>query len=819
MLGLCALVALAITSCKKDETTKEMTFMATITQPAAEGRTHIDGNNNLVWDANNSIKVFNANGQEGNFTTSAQDVWQNAPFNGTIIPTDTYTAFYPNASVSGTNVVLTLKATQDFVTNNTFDDNTYPMVAVNNGNNFQFHSPAGVLRLRFTSDNPCTVGSIVLTGRSNNDVLAGNLVYAYNDADPNHYTVQNGTNTVTLDCGNGVALTSEDTYFNIVTLNCTFPNGFNVKVYDQGDNEIISFDAPASTDNQIKSEHILLMNSKPVHYELVSVFTDPATSITSTGATLNGHYNAPDGSTVTERGFYWSTVESDVIAHNSSCQKETLNGDGTPFSQALTGLTPGTYYFRAYAVNNTGENWGPVRQFTIEEPVPTVVTDEATGVTTTGEATLNAHYTANGATITEVGFYWSTSATNLNNKATVSGSTTSPFHFDLTGLTPGTYYFKAYVVTSTEIQADNVKQFTILQPAIPGAYSVSPTRLVVFAPANLQYNINPNASQSSTTSPMWRFAEHQYDVIGENANVQNAWDRFFYENNVTPENDPTVGNRYIDLFSWGTSGCPGSVQPWFMIRDSEPSNGQGIAMPGGTPNLGIGYSLGAPSNYTWYCPGHNDIAGTDNDWGQFNDIYNPRTGQIDQAGTWRTLTGSYYLDEHPENGEWYYLMHRRSASTVNGTANARYCKASINGVNGLILFPDEYTHPAGVAQPNSINESEVLCSVNTYTVADWNAMEAAYATFLPCGGTRHGWGVKENVWIDNPYLPYPVQLIVQGQDNYGGYYWSSSYRANMQAGTLRFLNANSGDQVNVNGGNNYNRELGCCVRLARTVRE
>ena len=452
----------------------------------------------------------------------------------------------------------------------------------------------------------------------------------------------------------------------------------------------------------------------------------------------------------------------------------------------------------------------------------TVVTTDATDVDSpAGAATLNATFTLpDGLGITQYYFlYGAADAMTTQVSGTVNGTT---FDADLTNLAAGTYYFEAYVVDNSNItHPGGIKSFTIAEPpvTIPGAYSVSPTRLVVFAPANLQYNINPNASQSSTTNPMWRFAEHQYDVIGENANVQNAWDRFFYENNVTPENDPTVGNRYIDLFSWGTSGCPGSVQPWFMIRDSEPSNGQGIAMPGGTPNLGIGYSLGAPANYTWYCPGHNDIAGTDNDWGQFNDIYNPRTGQIDQAGTWRTLTGSYYLDEHPENGEWYYLMHLRSASTVNGTANARYCKASINGVNGLILFPDEYTHPAGVAQPNSINESEVLCSVNTYTVADWNAMEAAYATFLPCGGTRHGWGVKENVWIVNPYLPHPIQLIVQGQDNYGGYYWSSSYRANMQAGTLRFLNDNSGDQVNVNGGNNYNRELGCCVRLARTVRE
>ena len=722
MLGLCALVALAITSCKKDKETNGTVFSASLTQPTSDSRTHIGDGNYLWWNENDAIKVFNAAGNATVFTTNDSDK-PNATFVGTLDPSASYCAFYPAANASDINngkVTLTLNNVQAYA-EGSFANGVYPMAAVSatDGNNieFEFHSPCGVLDIPVTGVG--TIGSVELTGALN-EPLAGQLLIDPNGFDPQNpsYTLGTYQTTVTLNCGsNGVTLSNVPTHLFFVVPKNVFSQGFTAVVKAPGGSVIYTLQT--TKPNVIHAETIHVMQS--VDLNALTVVTTDATDVDSPAgaATLNATFTLPDGLGITQ------------------------------------------YYFL---------------------------------------------YGAADAMTTQV-------------SGTVNGTT---FDADLTNLAAGTYYFEAYVVDNSNItHPGGIKSFTIAEPpvTIPGAYSVSPTRLVVFAPANLQYNINPNASQSSTTNPMWRFAEHQYDVIGENANVQNAWDRFFYENNVTPENDPTVGNRYIDLFSWGTSGCPGSVQPWFMIRDSEPSNGQGIAMPGGTPNLGIGYSLGAPANYTWYCPGHNDIAGTDNDWGQFNDIYNPRTGQIDQAGTWRTLTGSYYLDEHPENGEWYYLMHLRSASTVNGTANARYCKASINGVNGLILFPDEYTHPAGVAQPNSINESEVLCSVNTYTVADWNAMEAAYATFLPCGGTRHGWGVKENVWIVNPYLPHPIQLIVQGQDNYGGYYWSSSYRANMQAGTLRFLNDNSGDQVNVNGGNNYNRELGCCVRLARTVRE
>ena len=818
ILGLCALVALAFTSCKKDKQNEELKFMASITQPVNTSKTHIDNATNmLVWDANNTIKVFNANGVEGDFTTTDNDVVE-ATFVGTLPETSTYTAFYPNAAVNGSAVTLSLNANQTYVANN-FGNDTYPMAAnstLSSGNyHFNFHSPACVVRLQLKSDHNCTVKSITMTGTAN-DKLAGDIVYA-NFNEPSTCTLENGVNTVTLTAAEGVQLAADQTTaFNIVVMNGTMSTGTRFEVRDMNDRVIKTL--TTSRPNTMTAEHILIMPLMEVSYEYPDVTTTAATAVTYQTATINGTYTFPAGAPVNACGFYWGTDQTAVANGTATKVNATV---GTPMHYDLSGLSANTtYYFKAWATNETGESCGAVLSFTTgAAPVPTVTTNDATNVTSptsttgTGSATLNGAYNANGTTITEVGFYWGTT-NNPTTKVTVASSTATPFAYNLTGLQPGTYYFKAYAKTTTEYYGV-VKQFVINRPTVVGAYSVSPTLQVWFAPANLQYNINPNASESSTTTPQWRFAEHQWDFVSENANCQNAWDRFYYENNVTPENDPTVGNRYIDLFSWGTSGCTGSVQPWFMIRDSDPSNGAGVAGPGGAPNLGIGYSMGAPANYTWYCPGHNDIAGTDFDWGESHDIYNPKTGEIDQKGTWRTLTGSYYQDAHPEEGEWYYLMHVRAASTLNGVPNARYCKAQVAGVNGLILFPDAYTHPSGVALPNYINQPDVRCYENTYSATDWAAMEAAYATFLPCGGTRHGWGYKENVWISNAW--YTGQLLVQGQDNYGGYYWSSSYRANMQAGTLRFLDATGGDQTNVNGGNNYNRELGCCVRLARNV--
>ena len=71
-------------------------------------------------------------------------------------------------------------------------------------------------------------------------------------------------------------------------------------------------------------------------------------------------------------------------------------------------------------------------------------------------------------------------------------------------------------------------------------FSVSPTQQVRFSRGNLQYNaaLNSHATaDGNTLQGTWRFAEHQYDIIGT-ANV----------------NSSSNYNGWIDLFGWGTSG-------------------------------------------------------------------------------------------------------------------------------------------------------------------------------------------------------------------------------------------------------------------------
>lgn len=65
---------------------------------------------------------------------------------------------------------------------------------------------------------------------------------------------------------------------------------------------------------------------------------------------------------------------------------------------------------------------------------------------------------------------------------------------------------------------------------LPGLFSVSATRQVRFSQGNLQYHAKKDK---------WRFAEHQYDYIGnDNRNI----DRYY--------------NGWIDLYGWGTGDNP-----------------------------------------------------------------------------------------------------------------------------------------------------------------------------------------------------------------------------------------------------------------------
>ena len=142
----------------------------------------------------------------------------------------------------------------------------------------------------------------------------------------------------------------------------------------------------------------------------------------------------------------------------------------------------------------------------------------------------------------------------------------------------------------------------------------------------------------------------------------------------------------------------------------------------------------------------NDYLGSFVDWGT-NKIGN------DAPNTWRTLS-------HDERN--YLLIDRPNASSLKGVAQ-------VNGVNGLILLPDNWTCPSGITFKSGFHSDysvEAYGQYQTFTADQWSKLEAAGAVFLPASGDRYGSDV----------------LYVQ----YSGDYWFATEKGSDNAYALGF---------------------------------
>ena len=288
------------------------------------------------------------------------------------------------------------------------------------------------------------------------------------------------------------------------------------------------------------------------------------------------------------------------------------------------------------------------------------------------------------------------------------------------------YYPKSDVdALLAELNAKVKKLDKQLNPPIPGtiefAFSVSETKKVYFSQGNLQYQASAGT---------WRFAENQWDFVGTQTPRYGSSGGTV--NGSDNANFSETYEGWIDLFCWGTSG-------W--------NSGANAYQP---------YSTSA--SHSDYYPGGdytNNLTGSyaNADWGVYNAISNGGN----QAGQWRTLT----IDE------WYYVINTRA------NASSKYGVASVNGVNGLILLPDEWTLPDGLVFTSGVaddNGSEYYATVNSYTASEWAKMETNGAVFLPAAGSRYGRGV-DHVGSESGYW----SSSVDDSDRYAGYLRIVSY--------------------------------------------
>lgn len=308
-----------------------------------------------------------------------------------------------------------------------------------------------------------------------------------------------------------------------------------------------------------------------------------------------------------------------------------------------------------------------------------------------------------------------------------------------------------------------------------GVFTVAEGKTVTFSSGNLQYNAAQGShycADGSVQQGTWRFAEHQYDYIGDaNSNISQSYD------------------SWIDLFGWGTSGYNNTAndpsaqryQPWDKAGSSVSTipidsvlNCETIEITGECEWEYTQYA-DATYNYYGYGPSSNmtdrNLTGTsaNYDWGVYNAISNAGN----QAGLWRTLSSA----------EWDYLFNTRK------NAPFLWSRGTVNGVVGVIILPDNFKKPSDISWTYQANNN---WTTNTYTTEQWATLEALGAVFLPASGLRRG-----AVDVIN------VQVV--------GCYWSGSCDGSDGASDMYFY----GDGLDPQS--NYVRYYGCSVRLVQDL--
>lgn len=177
--------------------------------------------------------------------------------------------------------------------------------------------------------------------------------------------------------------------------------------------------------------------------------------------------------------------------------------------------------------------------------------------------------------------------------------------------------------------------------------------------------------------------------------------------------------------------------------------GNGVVSANGTVDL-FGWSTAATCYGIHNMTDNSSYGGDFVDWG---------TNAISNGGTysWRTLT----------QDEWSYLLNARSGD--------RFARVTLQGIYGLILFPDGFTRPSWSNMSYNVTFSGFVSVTN-----HWSELEAAGCVFLPITGERSGAEVSGvgtsnlKYWTSTPNGD--GQAVMLKQSSYDSYYFAVSDR-------------------------------------------
>lgn len=476
-------------------------------------------------------------------------------------------------------------------------------------------------------------------------------------------------------------------------------------------------------------------NAGNVTMQKLYAFSHFALSTGATGITkitLSGTRVISSAKLALSSAIFTNQVEGVITINNP-----TSSGEFYVALIPITGIIPifnafkssgNTFYYGSLASSNISAG----DYYRVSDGVGVPVNQSSGTITLTAPAATDGTATLSGNVITVTpvagrqvaGFTCSngTLTDNYDNTYTLSG---------LTGDCTVTFYF-----VNTE--------------KIPGLFSVSASTQVYFSSGNLEWIYdNENGSY-------FCFANNQWDVFSDGISTNVPGLPGKYNTNSNTDDGPR------DLFCWATSGGSGTNEnirpPYSTLRTLDANDSYG-------PVPGLG----------------NDIAGTNWDWGVYNNgtttertIYVNRQKTASAGSGWRTMT----------NSEWVYLL--------NGRANASSLlfRATVNDTQGLVVLPDNWV------KGSLVYSSGFGVKYYTTNVIDLETWSTSYAPngalFLPAASVRYG----------------TINYI-----GTAGYYWSST--TSNDATHLDYACSTNFNETGFALSANLNRINGFSVRLVQ----
>ena len=445
----------------------------------------------------------------------------------------------------------------------------------------------------------------------------------------------------------------------------------------------------------------------------------------------------------------------DYTSQNGTLAYIAANCDYATATVTVSSVTSSSFTVNEIA---TFESQQAIIKFTLKDASTAATINPSAFTISDGTSTMtlsdipSSTYTTNGDGIIYVAFPASGSSATISLTATVDETT---YTFEKTGITFSNAEFWPITVSMAR------QSSSLPEGAIGGKFTVDASGTqVYFSQGNLQATYDGDGDALSDWT--WKFAEHQYDYIGDTSKTANG------NGNITVNGVLMLSAAgTIDLFAYeGASSLVKATTSketkWYGINNSTTQG-----------------DYGTVANEALM-----------DDWGN---LAITNGGNAANSG-WRTLTGG-------ANGEWAFLFNtRETGGKVGETDQARYTEATIytddtddTGVNGIILFPDgvdfassEFAH---LDRVNGISNWATKC-----TSAQWTALEAKGCVFLPAGGNRAG---TEGTTVKDA-----------GSQ---GYYWSSNNSSSISAYQMRF---NSYEVKFTSANRSYGRN----VRLVREVK-